>query len=185
MQSKQHEQFDQSKGGRAAVATGNIWDMSICSTREKYRAINPNLNGKRHSDERIRMPQSRTGAAGHGMLETEMETQRDSGGYSGSLLCMKSLTVYHLQDKAQQSRSQTEAVQHTHTHCHTYVCMQASRQAGRQATCGTETEIYADMKTSPMASVKRNIRRQSVVVVARVARKSLSGLLPTGALLAS
>lgn len=102
------------------------------------------------------MPQSRTGAAGHGMLEIEMETQRDSGGYSGSLLCMKSLTVYHLQDKAQQSRSQTEAVQHTHTHFHTYVC----RQAGRQATCGTETEIYADMKTSPMASVKRNIRRQ-------------------------
>lgn len=74
------------------------------------------------------MPQSRTGAAGHGMLELEMETQRDSGGYSASLLCMKSLTVYHLQDKAQQSRSQTEAVQHTHTHCHTY----AGRQAGRQ-----------------------------------------------------
>lgn len=132
------------------------------SEREKYRAINPNLNGKRHSDERIRMPQRRTGAAGHGMLETEMETEtvRDSGGYSSSLLCMKSLTVYHLQDKAEQSRSQTEAVQHTHTlplmHRHTYVCVQASRQA----TCGTETEIYADMKTSPMASVKRNIRRQ-------------------------
>lgn len=104
------------------------------------------------------MPQSRTGAAGHGMLELEMETQRESGGYSGSLLCMKSLTVYHLQDKAQQSRSQTEAVQHTHTH--TVIRMQAGKQAGRQATCGTETEIYADMKTSPMASVKRNIRRQ-------------------------
>lgn len=44
----------------------------------------------------------------------------------------------------------------THTHTLSYVC----RQAGRQATCGTETEIYADMKTSPMASVKRNIRRQ-------------------------
>lgn len=80
--------------------------------------------------------------------------ERDSVGYSSSLLCMKSLTVYHLQDKAEQSRSQTEAVQHTHTLPHTH------RQAGRQATCGTETEIYADMKTSPMASVKRNIRRQ-------------------------
>lgn len=133
-----------------------IFETCLYAQREKYRAINPNLNGKRHSDERIRMPQSRTGAAGHGMLELEMETQRDSGGYSGSLLCMKSLTVYHLQDKAQQSRSQTEAVQHTHTHSHTYV----GRQTGRQATCGTETEIYADMKTSPMASVKRNIRRQ-------------------------
>lgn len=44
----------------------------------------------------------------------------------------------------------------TQTHTQSYVC----RQAGRQATCGTETEIYADMKTSPMASVKRNIRRQ-------------------------
>lgn len=43
-----------------------------------------------------------------------------------------------------------------------------------KATCGTETEIYADMKTLPLASERRSIRRSSR------RRKSLSGLRPSG-----
>lgn len=189
MQSKQHEQFDQSKRGRAAVASGNIWDMSICSEneREQYRAINPNLNGKRHSDERIRMPQRRTGAAGHGMLETETETVRDSGGYSSSLLCMKSLTVYHLQDKAEQSRadpkqrlSNTHTLPHTHTDIRMYVCRQAGRQLvalKRKFTLTWKPRRWHLWNATSVASV--------VVVVANVARKSLSGLLPAACWLSS
>lgn len=115
---------------------------------KQCRTTNPNLNAIGMWTKGFAGPRRSAGLAGR-------------AGHSSSLLCMKSLTVYHLQDK------------NTHTDVSSN-CVCVSVCVWVKATCGTETEIYADMKTLPWASVRRSIRRS------RRRRKSLSGLRPSG-----
>lgn len=78
------------------------------------------------------------------------------------------------QGRAEPSRSQTEAVQHTHTHTRlTGICRCVCVCV--QATCGTVTEIYADMKNLADGICGNATSVASIAAKVQVARLVLPG----------